>query len=100
MHDAAARRLLRPLVGDDRLAADGALPDDDHGDPTLRQVDIGPAAEADEPEALPGHDLLAAAQVADDAASDEAGDLHHGDIAAAVGVAFERRDPDRHPLVV
>src|SRR5262249_4804676 len=72
----------------------------DHGNPTLRQIDIRPAAEPDETETLPGHDLLALAQLADDAASDKPGDLDHGEIAAAVGGAVLRGDADRHPLIV
>src|SRR5258708_9032296 len=96
MGEALARRLLRPAVGDHRLAPDHALAGDDERDPSSREIDIGAAAEADDAEALPGEDRLALAQPADDAPRYEAGDLHHGEIAAALG----RRDADRHPLIV
>src|SRR4051794_7377462 len=80
MHDPPARRLLRARVGDDGLAADHALADDDERRPVGRQVDVGAAAEADEAEALAGDHLLALAQVALDAPRDEAGDLDEGDV--------------------
>ncbi len=43
----------------------------------------------------PVGDTLAFAQIADDAAGDEAGDLDKGDLGTG-----GRRQPDRHPLVI
>src|SRR5258708_21876501 len=83
MGEALARRLLRPAVGDHRLAADDPLACDDERDPSGREVDIGAAAQADDAEALSGDDRLALAQTADDAPRDEAGELHRGKLAAA-----------------
>src|SRR3954470_9585408 len=96
MHETLARRLLRAAICDDGFAADHTLPRDHKGNPTGGQIDVGTAAEADDAEALSGDDVLALAQIADDAPCDEAGDLHDGDIAGAIG----RRNADGHSLVV
>src|ERR1700726_228113 len=99
MREALARRLLRTAVGDHRLAADHSLSDDHQRHPAGREIDIGPAAESDDPEALPGDDLLALAQIADDAPCNEPGDLDDRDVAAAVKLVH-RRNTDRHALIV
>src|SRR4051812_30718169 len=41
-------RLLRVQVGDDGFASDSRLADDHLGMDAIRQVDVGPAAEADQ----------------------------------------------------
>src|SRR5260221_13700826 len=99
MREALARRLLRAAVGDHRLAADHSLPGDRQRHPAGREIDIGPAAETYDPETLPGNDLLALAQIADDAPCNEPGDLDDGDVAATVELVH-RRNADRHPLIV
>src|SRR6185437_10651056 len=91
-----ARRLLRAAIGDHRLATDDALSGDDERDPSGGQVYVRPAAESNNAETLPDDDILALAQIADDTAGDQAGDLHDRDIARVV----DWRDADRHALVV
>src|SRR5690349_24800493 len=95
MADAAARRLLHSGIGNHRLAAEDALAGNDQRWPGGREIDIGAAAEADEPEALPGDRVLAGRKVADDATGHEPGDLHHGDFRALGG-----GDADRHALIL
>ena len=74
--------LMHAQLRDHRLAADHGLADGDQRANALGQIEVGPAAEADDAEALAGVDRVALAQVADDAPGDQAGDLHHGDLPA------------------
>src|SRR5680860_236662 len=52
---AQARRLLGREIGQHRLARDGALAHRDEAVLPRRKIDVHPAAEADEPDALAGH---------------------------------------------
>ena len=62
-----------------------------HGDDAaFRQIDVGAAAEADEPEAFAGIQWLGRFHPADDAACDEAGDLHAGDVLTVGGAQVQR----------
>jgi hypothetical protein len=54
------------------------------------RVDVGAAAEADDAEAVAGLELVALAHVADDAARDQPGDLHAGELAAIRQVEAQR----------
>ena len=90
-----ARRLLGEPVGEDGFAADHALPRHDHRDIRRRAINVDPRAEADDADPLAGRNLLPVIEIADDAARDEPGDQHKGDIGA-----FRRRDANRQALVV
>src|SRR5579883_2192587 len=82
-------------VGEHRLAGDRGLPFGDHRAHAFGQIDVEARAEADHAEALARPDGDALAHERDDAAGDEAGDLHHHDADAARG-----GDDERVPLIV
>ena len=88
-------RLGRLQVGQDGLAADGALADRNQGSRAGRQIDVDAAAEPDQAEPLADADVLALAYEGHDAPGNEAGDLHDGDLLAA-----GRVDDERAPLVL
>ena len=50
----------------------------------FRKIDIDPAAETNQPEALTGLHGLILLKITDDAAGDQTGDLHEGDLAAVL----------------
>src|SRR5262245_11568687 len=77
--------LLRLEIGEHGFAADGALADGDKRLACGRQIDIHARAEANEANALSGPDALALVDEGDDAAGDEPGDLHDGDLGAVGG---------------
>src|SRR5687767_13940702 len=60
-----------------------------------REVDVDARAEADEPVALPAHELRALLDIAQDAPCNQAGDLHARDVVARAGAK-----PQRVALVV
>src|SRR5580704_5973565 len=61
---------------------------------TFREIEIGPAAEADDPKTISATNGIAFAKRAQYAASDQTGDLHHGQFAA---VGQPKRD--RVPII-
>src|SRR5574340_1526436 len=69
------------------------LADRDFSARRRRQIDVHSRAEADEAVALAAHQLVADAHVAQDAARDQPGNLHAGDVAARA------LDPQRIALV-
>jgi hypothetical protein len=69
-------------VGDHGLAADGGLADGDERRYALGEIEVDPAAEADQPEPLAGAHHPADREIAADAARHQPGDLHEGDVAA------------------
>src|SRR5262245_17601058 len=75
-----ALRFLGAQVGHYRLAADGALADRDQGALPGRHIQVDPRSEADQAEPLADADAVALVDEGDDAARDQAGDLHHGDL--------------------
>src|SRR5580704_362668 len=80
-----AAGLTRREIRDDGLAGDRGLAFRHQRLDAWRQIDVDPRAEADHADALAGADLLAFAHEWDDAARDQAGDLHHADAAARAG---------------
>ena len=65
------------------------------GRDAVREIGVGPAAEPDDAEARAGAHRVALADVAQDAARDQPGDLHHGDLAPV-----RQADGERVALVV
>ncbi len=82
---AEPRRLFGIEIGDHGLAGDRGLSDRHQRLDAVRQIDIDPAAEADETEPLPGPHPLSGRQVAVDPPRHQAGDLHQADVAAVGG---------------
>src|SRR5690606_25000085 len=78
---ADGRTLDRAEFGNDGLATISHLADGNTRLRRRRQQDIETGAEADEPEAFAGIQWLGGLHPADDAARDEAGDLHDADLA-------------------
>ena len=76
----AAMALMARHFRDHRLAADHRLTLHDQGTNALGQIQIRPAAEADDAEAVAGGHRIALAHRTQDAAGDQAGDLHHRDL--------------------
>ena len=82
-------------IGQDRLAADGALADRHQGAVPGRQIEVDARAEADQAEPLADAHAVALADEGDDAPRDQAGDLHDRDLAAVGG-----GDDEAAPLVL
>ena len=68
-----------PSSANHRFAGDRALAEQDARSGTRGQIDVDPAAEADQADALAGLDLVAFANERQDAARDEPGDLGEAD---------------------
>src|SRR3954471_21743391 len=77
-----ARRLVAGEIGQNGLATDGGLPDDDERLGVAWQIDVQTAAEADQSIAFAGTHLLAVPQRRDDTAGNQPRDLHEGNFLA------------------
>src|SRR5205807_2257607 len=80
---------------EDRLAGDRPLAEQHARRDALGQIDVDPAAEADEPDALPRLDLIAFADERHDPPRDQPGDLGETD-----PQPFRSLDQQMLPLIV
>ncbi len=80
---------------DDRLTSDAALAGQHFAAVAGGQIDVDAAAEADQPDALPGDDALAGIDETDDPPRDQPGDLGEADAGAVAAL-----DDEILPLVV
>src|SRR6267142_329959 len=71
--------------GDHRAARVHLVSQRCHQASVFRNVDIHAGPETDEPESLPPREAVTLADVAENTPGDQAGDLHAGDVGAAVG---------------
>src|SRR6185503_5812133 len=69
-------------LGDDRLAGDASLAEEDARTSSSGQIDVDPAAEADHPDPLPGFDTVAFMDERQDSPRDQPGDLGEADLHA------------------